>query len=165
MFSNTRGSIDVRKSRTDRGFTLVELIVVITALGVLSFAAFTRLSNRADSDAHGYAAELGATVRHAQSVAIAQRRNVYVNVSGAAARVWACLDPATPCTQPLAYPAGDPIDASAPAGVAVSGSAAQFSFDALGRPSLSNRITIGVTAATASFGVTIEPETGYVRRF
>ena len=164
QFTKTRGAIATGCPRKARGFTLVELIVVITTLGVLSFVAFARLSSRADADAHGFAATLGSTVRYAQSIAIAQRRTVYVNVSGPEARVWACLDAATPCAQPLSYPAGDAVDATAPAGIAVTSSASQFSFDALGRSSLPNSISIGVTAGTASFGLTIEPETGYVRR-
>lgn len=147
------------------GFTLIELILVIMLLGTLSYFAVARMVDRGDTDAHGFAEQLASMLRFAQKAAVAQRRNVYVNVDSGAGRVWACLDAALACTAPLAAPAGGPLEHNTPRGVSVaSGGAAQLAFDALGRPSLANALDLSVTASAATFTVRIEPDSGYVRR-
>jgi MSHA pilin protein MshC len=141
------------------------LILVIVVLGTLSYFAVARLADRGDTDAHGFAEQLASTLRFAQKAAVAQRRNVFVNVDGGAGRVWVCLDAAPACTTPLAAPAGGPLEHNTPRGVSVAtGGAAQIVFDALGRPSLASALDLTVTASAATFTVRIEPDSGYVRR-
>lgn len=147
-----------------RGFTLVELIVVIALAGVLSFVAATRLNDRGSADARGFAEQVAATVRFAQKAAIAQRRSVYVNVDTAARRVFACLDSSTSCTQPLAAPQGGNLDVTGPTTITLASGAAQFTFDAFGRPSVGAALSLTATGGSQPFSVTVEPETGYVRR-
>ena len=148
-----------------RGFTLVELVLVILVLGTLSYYAVARMSDRGDTDAHGFAEQLASTLRFAQKAAVAQRHIVYVNTDGANGRVWVCLDAALVCTQPLAAPAGGPLAQDAPRGVSLSTTgAAQMSFDAMGRPSTAAATDWLVNANTATFTVRMEPDSGYVRR-
>ena len=96
---------------------------------------------------------------------MAQRRLLYVNVNAASGQLSACLDSSNTCAQPLAAPGGGNLAMQAPAGTVLSTSAAQFSFDGLGRPSSSSQIQIHVTASDGQqFNVTVEPDSGYVRR-
>lgn len=147
-----------------QGFTLVELILVVLLAGIVSFVAAPRLTDRNQVDARGFADQVAATLRFAQKAAIAQRRNVYVNIDTAARRVRACLDAAAACAAPLASPAGGALDVSGTAAVTLAAPATQFSFDALGRPSLASNLTLTASAGGLSFGVTVETESGYVRR-
>jgi MSHA pilin protein MshC len=147
-----------------RGFTLIELIMVITVLGILSFVAAARMVNRADIDAHGYAEQLASTLRFAHKAAVAQRRNVYVNIDTVTRRVRVCLDAAVACVQPLAAPAGGTLEVTAPAGIALASGASQFSFDGLGRPSLAASLELQASVAGQTYTVVVERESGYVRR-
>jgi MSHA pilin protein MshC len=147
-----------------RGFTLVELIIVITVLGILSFVAAARLIDNDAARARGFADRLESTLQQAHKQAIAQRRLVYVNLDAVSGRVRACFDAAAACSQPLAAPSGGALDITAPAGVALTSAAAQFSFDALGRPSLGATTILNVTGGSSSHAVSIERDSGYVRR-
>jgi len=133
-------------------------------VGILSFVAAPRLNDRNQVDARGFADQVAATLRFAQKAAVAQRRNVYVNIDSAGRRVRACLDATAACASPLASPAGGALDVAAAPAVALTSSAAQFSFDALGRPSIATGLTVTASAGGRSFDVTVERETGYVRR-
>ncbi|MDZ7654085.1 MAG: GspH/FimT family pseudopilin [Burkholderiaceae bacterium] len=147
-----------------RGFTLVELILVITLLGILSFVVATRMLDVDSVNARGFADRLESTLQQAHKQAIAQRRRVYVNVDAAAGRVRACFDAAAGCAQPLPSPAGGVLDISTPGGIALTSAVAQFSFDALGRPSLGATTVLNVTGGGATHSISIERESGYVRR-
>jgi len=152
-------------SQKQCGFTLVELVLVILLLGTLSYYAVSRLSDRADTDAHGCIENVASVLRYAQKAAVAQRRTIYVNIDTNNPRVWACLDNALVCTQPLSAPAGGPLDHSAPNGVTLSNSGpAQFTFDAMGRPSTASAVDIQASAGSAVFTIRLEPESGYVHR-
>jgi MSHA pilin protein MshC len=147
-----------------RGFTLVELILVIVLLGILSFFAGGRISDRNQANARGFADQVASTLRFAQKAAIAQRRNVYVNIDTGTRRVRACLDAATTCATPISSPAGGSLDITGAAGVTLASDSTQFSFDALGRPSFASNLTLTTSANGLTFSVIVETESGYVRR-
>ncbi len=138
-----------------RGFTLVEMVVVIVILGIIAVVVLPRFTDRGSFDARGFSDELAALVRYGQKVAIAQHRNVYVVTSGGSVSL--CFDAA--CSQPVPNPAGGNFTRSAPSGVSLTG--ASLSFDALGRPSAPAAFTIGASGFTART-LTVEKETGYV---
>jgi hypothetical protein len=75
-----------------------------------------------------------------------------------------CLDAAPACVQPLAAPVGGTLDVTGASGITLASEAAQFSFNGLGRPSLAAALTLTARGGGASFTVTVEPDTGYVRR-
>lgn len=144
---------------------MLELVIVLVIAGILSYTAMGRLNSTGEVNAHGYAEQVASLMRYAQQASIAQRRTLYVNVSAAGGSVNACLDPAPACAQPLPGPGGASLAAQAPSGVALTTTLAQFSFDALGRPSSASQVQVTVTATTGqAFNVTIEPDSGYVRR-
>jgi MSHA pilin protein MshC len=147
-----------------RGFTLVELVLIIVLLGILSFFAGARLSDRNSANARGFADQVASTLRFAQKAAIAERRNVYVNIDTSARRVRACLDGATTCASPLSSPAGGSLDITGDSGVTLASGSTQFSFDALGRPSFAGSLTLTTSASGLTFSVIVEAESGYVRR-
>ncbi len=153
-----------KRPRCSRGFTLIELITVIMLAGILSAFAAVRMLDRGLADARGFADQIAATVQFAQKAAVAQRRLIYVNIDAATRRVRVCLDAAPSCAQPLAAPAGGTLDIVANSSVTLASGSSQFSFDGLGRPALASQLTLTASGGGASFTVTVEPDTGYVRR-
>lgn len=137
-----------------RGFTLVELVVVIILLGILAVVVLPRFFDRATFDARGFSDELAQTVRFAQKLAVAQHRTVYVLTGGGQVRV--CFDAA--CSQAAPSPAGGTLARPIPAGVSLA-APASLAFDALGRPSAA--ATYAVTGGGASRTLSVEAETGY----
>jgi MSHA pilin protein MshC len=145
-----------------RGFTLVELVVMIMLTGILSAFAAARLLDRRAIDARGFADQLTSALQFAQKAAVAQRRPMYVSVDTVTRRVQVCLDGA--CTQPLTAPAGGNLDISATTNVTFNSSASLFSFDALGRPSFAATQSMTAVGGDATYTITIEADTGYVHR-
>jgi MSHA pilin protein MshC len=133
---------------------------------------------RGGFDVRAFYDQCQTVVRHAQKVAIAQRRDVYVDITST--RIGVCYDAgcASRVPPPLNYlqattPGGGAnptavncendanwLCAGAPSGVSVL-PAANFSFNGLGRPSLGASLVVTVSGEfTRNF--TIERETGYV---
>ena len=67
----------------ERGFTLVELVIIMVIVGILAVAAMPRFADRGDFDARGFYDGTLSALRYAQKSAIAQRRNVCVAFSAA----------------------------------------------------------------------------------
>jgi len=146
-------------ARPVHGFTLVELIVVMAIAGILAAVAMPRLVGRNGFDSRGYADQLAATVRYAQKLAVAQRRDVFVHVTAGQASL--CYLAAAPCTTPAPGPGGEnPYAVTAPAGVVLS-PATTLGFDAGGRPDIAATLDILVNGA-GTYRVRVERETGYV---
>lgn len=151
-----------------RGFTLVELVVVMVVVGVLAIGVLPRFLTRADVDARGFFDATESVLRYAQKSAIAQRRNVCVAFSAAGAvptTVTLTIASATvgPCDTPLIGPTGvAPHQAVAAAGVAFSAVPAYpagIMFFPSG--SASTTRTFAVTGLPGRVG-TVEAATGYV---
>lgn len=154
----------------ERGFTLIELIMVLVIMGVLAVFAAPRLFNRTDFDARGFHDETLAYLRFAQKTAVAQRRTVCVAFGGsnsitltiaANAGTVDCSAAGT-----LTGPKGvTPVVLSAAAGVAYTAPPTNFNFNGLGQP----LTTLGAAMATQTLQVsglgrtiTVESATGYV---
>ena len=147
--------------RKIRGFTLIELIMVIVLMGVLSVFVAPTLFNSNDFNARGFHDQTLAFLRYAQKSAIAQRRTVCVSFSLNRLSLTMDADGITltgsnGCEATLTAPSGGTLNARG---------AAQYSslpsvivFSALGQPGAGQ--TIQVSGVTKQ--IVIEAVTGYV---
>jgi MSHA pilin protein MshC len=151
-----------------RGFTLIELIMVIVILGVLAVYAAPRMFDNAAFNARGFHDETLAYLRYGQKTAVAQRRTVCVTFTSSSLTLAIASGAATTtCATAgtLTGPKGDSgstITLSANGGVTYSGiPPASFNFDGLGQPiNPATGQTFQVLGASNS--ITVEPGTGYV---
>jgi len=151
MFDLNRGS--------SRGFTMVELVLVLVVAGILAAVAVPRMLGRTGFDTRGYADQLAATVRFAQKLAVAQHTDVHVRLTASDATL--CYDAA--CATLAPGPGGEkPYTVSAPTGVAIASPVPTLDFDAGGHPvNLAARLDIQVNGS-GTYHVFVEQETGYV---
>ncbi|MFC0168344.1 Tfp pilus assembly protein FimT/FimU [Pseudoduganella danionis] len=167
-----------------RGFTFVELVMVIIVLAVLGGMAVPRFFERTGFDAASYNERLKAMLRYGQKIAIAQGRNVYVRVNGSG--VVLAYDPfylvyaiapagtndGSASTVSLCGNTANRACAGVPGGLTLTGGTS-FYFDPTGRPfllantppTLTSTFTTLVLALTgdgSTHNVTVAAETGYV---
>jgi MSHA pilin protein MshC len=167
--SSVRDSV---RPHAEAGFTLVELIAILIIVGILAVTALPRFFDTNTFVARSFVDEAQSTLRYAQKVAIAQRRNVFVIFSGSGAAF--CLNNAG-CGTPVMTATNKPASLNLPSGVTASlnRSIAGFYFNALGRPydigntepnSTFARTTITLSGGGATRTIIVEPETGYVHQ-
>ena len=139
-----------------RGFTIIELTVVIVIVSLLATVAVAKLTSADRFQAQGFFDSAAATVRFAQKLAIAQRTNVVVVFNPTSISV--CYMNSS-CASPVTDPTtGHALKIAAPNGVSVEGPAS-VSFDGLGRANPGG--TIIVSGAGVTDKLVIEQETGY----
>jgi MSHA pilin protein MshC len=144
-----------------KGFTLVELVVVILLVGIMAVAVVPRFVGRTGFDARGFSDEATAMLRYGQKLAVAQHTSVFVRVTGSTLDL--CYD--SGCTQRVLSPADrtNSFTKTAASGVTVVSSTGVFSFDALGRPNPDAEVSLQVMASgEPTRTITVERETGYV---
>ena len=143
-----------------RGFTIVEMVVVITILGLLAAVLGPRFIGRDAFASRGFYDEAQSVVRYAQKTAVAWRRPVYVCVTATAVSAGSVSG----CGTLLVHPAtGAALTATAPSGVTLT--PVSFGFDGAGRPSPNAQVTIAVASTIAgdpARQIVVEAETGYV---
>ncbi len=148
-----------------KGFTLVELVMVIVIVGIMGAVAAPRFFGTSVFQSRGFADQLKATLRYAQKMAAAQNHFVCVTfTANSVALTYDAVAPGSTHTtaacpgSSMTSPAGQtPYIVTAPGGVTVGGAAA-FYVDPLGRPSTAQAIAVAGFATP----VTVEAETGYV---
>ena len=165
-----------RAGMRERGFTLIELIMVMVMLGVLAVFAAPRIFNSDDFYARGFHDETLGLLRYAQKTAVAQRRTVCVSfpTTGSATLSIAANAP-TPTTPtptcspalPLIGPRGE-SPATIPAtdhGASYNGLPGNFNFNGLGQPMSTAGVLLGtqtVIQINNASNVFVEAVTGYV---
>jgi MSHA pilin protein MshC len=138
-----------------RGFTLIELIMVIVILGVLAVFAAPRIFNTGDFTQRGFHDETLSLLRYAQKTAIAQRRTVCVTLAGTG--VTMTMDTNSP---PDGVCDAAPTLPNTPrGGSGLVGSVGSFNFTSLGSTNQAAKVTITITNSAA---ITVEADTGYV---
>ena len=140
----------------ERGFTLIELIVVMVVVGIMAVVAVPKFAERSDFDNRGFQDETRALLRYAQKSAVAQRRNVCVTFKPDGTGVSLTIDNNTPadggCDGSLATP-------SPPrGGNGLVPSVATFMFQPLGDTDKAANVTATIAGTT----ITVDFKTGYV---
>lgn len=147
------------------GYTLVDLIVVISILGILSATLGPRLFDQSAFSQRGYADELAAALRFAQKAAVISGCPARITLSASgyagaqqAASSNACNTADSTWSTPLLGPDGAAIAGTGPTGAGVSPTGV-FQFDAQGRLSASPATSITVGARMLS----IDAGSGFVQ--
>ena len=143
------------------GFTIVELVVVITIAGIIALIAVPRFVGVNTFESRGFYDSAQSVVRFAQKTSVAWRREIFVCVTSTGVTASAVAG----CGTPLVNPAtGAALSATAPSGISLS--AVNFSFVLPGgRPNPDAQIVIAVTSTIPgdpARQIVIERETGYV---
>lgn len=149
-----------------RGFTIVELVVVLAVVALLAALAAPRFFERGAFAERAWYDELGAALRYARAVAVGSGCPVRVTVNPGdyvlaqqAATAGTCDPSDTAWGTVVRLPDGQPAAASAPAGVTAA-PAAVVIFDAAGRTNLAADQLFNVGAHT----MTLRAGSGYVSR-
>jgi MSHA pilin protein MshC len=150
--------------RKCNGYTLVELVVVMSIVSIMAAIVVPRFASSDVFETRGDAGLLSHTLRYAQKTAIAQRRVVYV-VYNATVPPSVNLCFSSDCSQTVVSPENNnPYSFVFSRQVQVN--AASFAFDSLGRPIPNLNTAVVLTNSknnTQSVTVNIEADTGYIR--
>ncbi|MFA6970334.1 MAG: prepilin-type N-terminal cleavage/methylation domain-containing protein [Gallionella sp.] len=151
-------TVNRKPANSLRGFTLIELVMVILIAAIIAVVAIPRFFDVDVFNSRGFSDQVQASLRYAQKVAIAQHR--FVCVSFASNNITLTIGATTACGTALAFPSGgETYSITAPSDIVFSATPNDFYFDALGKPSYAPQ-TINIIGAPNS--ITIEAETGYV---
>lgn len=148
--------------RQQRGFSLAELVMVMTIVGIVATYAVTRAGNSASVAGSAQAQHFARDLRHAQMLAATWSRALIVTVTATGYSVACATAGAAPCNaSPVIDPArGAPfsVDVRYPNGTAyptnASLTAGSVRFDSHGRPSTGAAPATTDTSFTLSSGGT-----------
>jgi MSHA pilin protein MshC len=162
--------LPIRRISYQRGFTLLELVVVILIMGLLTLNFAPHSLSLSTFYARGFHDETLALLRYAQKSAISHRRTVCVEFSGdvsVSLRISASAGTST-CTNALQGLVGGNASTAAvtaQSDVSYSVVPGNFSFDGLGQPvdgSGALTATQSIQVVNASNSITVEAVTGYI---
>ena len=139
-----------------KGFTLIELVIVILLLGVMAAVVVPKFFNLDDYRTRAAYDEVAGAVRYAQKLAVASGCEVQVQVSG---NSYALQQHSTNCSAGAFVTISDhPVTSNNFSGITLASTAGDFIFDGMGRSSSST--TVNLNGGSKSFLVIAE--TGYV---
>ncbi|SDZ90159.1 MSHA pilin protein MshC [Desulfuromusa kysingii] len=140
----------------NKGFTLVELVVILLLLGILSAVALPKFFNLSGYQDRAAYDELVDAVRYAQKLAVASGCDVQVDIS---ANSYALQQHATNCTTgAFATITSHPFTSNVIKNVNLLATPGRFIFDAMGRSD--SDVSVVINGGSYSFNVVAE--TGYV---
>lgn len=140
--------------KEQKGFTMIELIIVIALLAILSVVGMSRFANTGVFTQRAIADQVALLLKTAQKVAITQRRSIYIVQSSTEIR--ACYTNTNPCPDNQSVSAQTIPLSVKPRNITVSLPAALV-FNSQGVVSNGN---LSVIVGTKT--LTIEATTGYV---
>lgn len=154
------------QSDRDGGFTLIEVLVAISLIGLMSALAIGGYSSWAKSSAHkGTAREIQTTMRQAQQQAVTEGRAtcVWFDVANATYTVYrgACNASTKQKLSGPHHTAADDVTLSDPSFSASSGSSAGVTFYARGTAA-SGEVSVSRSGSAKVYRLTVEGLTGRV---
>lgn len=154
------GFVPPGRPGVSRGFTLVELVAVLTLLAVVAAVGVARMSGTRVADQLGFLHEARAALRYAQKSAIAARRTVCASFTVDTVRLTiADAFGSSTCTLDLSGPGGESAyTVQGRGGANFASVPTAFAFDALGVPSQGQTIALGEGGGT----IVVESGTGYI---
>lgn len=145
-----------------RGFTLVELVMVIIIAGMLATYALPRFFSKDSFENRGFYTEVLNAVRYAQQLAVAINCNTRVTLTANSYTVTIADNPSICDGSAIATSAPDPVTGQSgftgnSSSATISSSAGAFSFNALGQASTD------VTVSAGGYSFRVIRETGYIQ--
>lgn len=140
-----------------RGFTLVEVVVVVVLLAILTAVAVPSLSGTRAIDDARFVHEVRDALRYAQRMAVAQRRSVCVAFTTTSVTLTVAAVAGGACNNGLSGPGGESPLTVIAGNAGFEALPSNFSFDALGAANLGQ--TLSLPGAT----IVVDAVTGYVR--
>ena len=147
-----------------RGYTVIELVLVIALLAILSAVAAPRFFDNTAFDERAYVDELASSLRYAQKVAVASGCRVRADIAASNYSLSQQTPQAGHCDAadasfpvPVRLSTGEVMSGSAPNGV-VTAPAVTVVYDALGRSNFASNQTLTV----GSHSLFIQAESGLV---
>ncbi len=135
----------VRPRARHRGFTMVELVMVLVVMGVLAAVALPRLTDRRALQERGFIDQVRSVLQHSRKIATVQRRDVCVLLTPAMVSAVYGAGAGCNAAAPLPTPGStDPFTIAVPNGVVIGG-VAQVRFTATGQPTpnIDHIVTVG----------------------
>ncbi|MDT8404411.1 type II secretion system protein [Sulfuriflexus sp.] len=150
------------QERNLRGFTLVELVLIMVIIGFLSVTALPKFFSQDDFENRGFYTEVLNAVRYAQQLAVAINCDTQVALTGNSYTVTIADNPSICDGSAIATSAPDPVTGQSgftgnSSSATISSSAGSFSFNALGQASTD------VTVSAGGYSFRVIRETGYIQ--
>lgn len=153
-----------------RGFTLIELIVVMILMAILAAVAAPRFFGAGDFEGPAFTQELASAARYAQKLAVTGGCPVRLEIPDATHyRLWqASAAPGVACdttfTRPVLQPgSGEDFKRTAPGGVAIGGTVPlTVEFAATGAPTATPPVAGDISIPVGVRSVRIAARSGYV---
>jgi len=152
--------------RSSQGFTMVELIVVLSLIGILAGVAGPRFFGKGGFDSRFFRNDVLSALRYAEKLAVATGCEVRVSFTADSYSV--NLQDGDPCTgssftTAVIHPGtgASGYSNTAPAGVSVSSDVSPLTFDGLGRALNSGGAVSDATVSVSGLQVLVVGESGF----